>query len=70
MPSSKFKTSRKYTSSKIPLFVNMFVSVCMFVCVLKGVLLLLSEKQEECTPVDLKNEIVGYFTSKNKLIRD
>lgn len=70
MPSRKFKTSRKYTSSKIPFFVNMFVSVCMFVCVLKGVLLLLSEKQEEYTPVDLKNEIVGYFTSKNKLIWD
>ena len=36
----------------------MFVSVCMFVCALKEVLLLLSEEQEEYTPVDLKNEIV------------
>lgn len=48
----------------------MFVSVCMFVCALKEVLLLLSDEQEEYTSVDLKNEIVGYFTSKNKLIWD
>lgn len=53
-------------SSKIPFFVNMS-GLCACLYVLKGVLLLLSEKQEECTPVDLKNEIVGYFTSKNKL---